>query len=260
MVLVVAALAEEAKVVLESAGQVRRIKGIPGLLEAQRGGQRFQLLRSGVGPKAAANSIAGALRHIRPSLLLIVGYAGALKHGLELGDLVAIARSSLLAKMPPEAFAAGESACQGSWELPGSVDLARIAAAAGLSIHGATGLTSHDVVGDPVHKELLHRRFGAAVVDMETAVLAEAAESEGIPAACVRAITDPADDTFLKPFSFRSRAARIRTHAGSVTTGEFFSNRQGWNQRTGAARESLGRFLNVYFQTPPGSVPDWPLC
>lgn len=260
MVLVVAALAEEARVVLESAGQVRRINGVPGILEAQRDGQRFQLLRSGAGPKAAAKSIAGALRHIRPSLLLIIGYAGALKRGLELGGLVAIDRSSLLGKMPPETFVAGESVCRGSWELPGSADLARIASAAGLSIHLAEGLTSHDVVGDPVHKELLHRQFGAAVVDMETAVLAQAAESEGIPAACVRAITDPAEDTFLRRFSFRSRAAKIRTHAGSLATGEFFSDLQAWDQRTGAARESLRRFLNVYFQTPPGSVPDRPLC
>jgi len=257
MMLVVAALAEETKVVLESARQVRRIDGVSGLLEARRDGRRFYLLRSGVGPKAAAERLTYALRHVRPSLLLIVGYAGALKHGLQLGDLVAIARSSLLGKMPAETLAAGASVCQGSWELSASGDLARIAAAAGLSIRSVEGLTAHDVVGDPVHKELLRRQFGATVVDMETAVLARTAALGGIPAACVRAITDPADDPFLKPFSFRSRAARIRTHVNSLTTGEFFHNLQEWNKRTEIARESLGRFLNAYFRTPQAeSVPD----
>jgi nucleoside phosphorylase len=256
MVLVVAALAEEAKVVLESASRVRRIGGAAGTLEVRRDGHQFLLLKSGVGPKSAANRLADALRHVRPSLLLIIGYAGALKRGLELGDLVAIDRSSLLAKLQPETVVAGDVVRQGSWELPASRQLARIVTAAGLPIRTSEGLTSQDVVGDPFHKELLHRQFGAGVVDMETAVLARGAESERIPAACVRAITDPADDTFLKPFSFRSRAARIRTHANSFATGRFFNNLQEWNDRTSIARESLRRFLDVYFQTAAKAASD----
>jgi nucleoside phosphorylase len=251
MILVVAALAEEARIVLGSSSEVRRVGGVTGLVEARRGGRRFLLLRSGVGPKAAATRLLVALGHIRPSLLLIIGYAGALKHGLELGDLVAIERSSLVGKIPPEEVARGNSVCQGSWDLPASRHMADIAATAGLTIHTGEGLTSHAVVGDPFHKEVLHGRFGAVVVDMETAALAGAAESEGIPAACVRAITDPADDTFLKPFSYRSHAARIRTHANSLTTGKLLHNLQEWNKRTEVARASLGRFLNVYFRTLP---------
>jgi hypothetical protein len=119
MLLVVAALAEEVKVVIESAGQVRRIGGAASLFQSRRDGQQFCLLKSGVGPKAAANRLADALRRVRPSLILVVGYAGALKAGLELGDLVAIDRSSLLKKLQPEAIAAGDLTCEGSWELPG---------------------------------------------------------------------------------------------------------------------------------------------
>jgi len=254
MVLVVAALAEEVRIVLESSSEVRRVGAVAGLFEARRDGQRLLLLRSGVGPKAAASRLAAALRHVRPSLLLIVGYAGALKQGLEPGDLVAIDRSSLLEKVQPEAVAAGDSVCRWSWDLPASRDLAGMAAAAGLKIHIGEGLTSHDIVGDPFHKELLHRRFGAAVVDMETAALAGEAVSQGIPAACVRAITDPADDTLLKPFSFRSRTARIRGRVNSFTEGKGLYNLQEWKKRTDVARASLGRFLNVYFRTPPGGT------
>ena len=253
MVLVVAALAEEAKVVLESASQVRRIVGAAGLLEARRGGQQFRLLRCGVGPKVAATRLADVLKHVRPSLLLIIGYAGALKRGLELGELVAIDRSSLLGRLRPEVLTAEDSVCQGSWELRASRRLAQIAAAAGLSIRRSEGLTSYDVVGDPFHKELLYRQFGAGVVDMETAALAREAESGGIPAACVRAITDPADDKFLKPFSFRSRAERITAHVNSLATGKFFCNLQEWNERTSIARQSLRRFLDVYFQASTSS-------
>ena len=249
MLLVVAALAEEVKVVLESAGQVRRIGGAASLFQSRRDGQQFCLLKSGVGPKAAANRLADALRRVRPSLILVVGYAGALKAGLELGDLVAIERSSLLKKLQPEAIAAGDSTCEGSWELPGSRHLARIAASAGLSIHCSEGLTSHDVIGDPFHKELLHRQFGAGVVDMETAALARVAESEKVPAACVRVITDSANDTFLKPFSFQSRAERVTTHVHSLATGKFFHHLREWKERTQIARRSLGQFLEVYFQT-----------
>jgi nucleoside phosphorylase len=256
MLLVVAALAEEVNVVLESASRVRRLGGAPGILEVGLNGHQFLLLKSGVGPKAAAKRLADALRHVRPSLLLIIGYAGALKHGLELGNLVAIDRSSLLPKLQPEALLAGDSVCLGSWELPASPHVAQVGAAAGLLIRRSEGLTSHDVIGDPLHKEVLHRQFGAGVVDMETAVLARVAELEGIPAACVRAVTDPADDTLLMPFSFGSRAARIKTHVNSFAAGRFFSNRQEWNDRTRIARRSLRRFLEVYFQTAPEHARD----
>ncbi len=256
MVLVTAALAEETRVALESAGQFRKA-GVAGLLEAQRDGMRFHVLRTGVGPRAAAGRFAEVLRDIRPSLVLITGYAGALKSGLELGDLVAIDRSSLLGKMSSKAPAAGDPVCQGSWNLPASRDLARVAAAAGLAIKIGEGITSYAVVGDPFHKELLHRQFGAVVVDMETAVLAREAELAGIPAACVRAVTDPADDPFLKPFSFRSRAARVRTHVNSLATGRLLHDLQEWNSRTETARTSLGRFLHVYLESlEPDSAPD----
>jgi purine-nucleoside phosphorylase len=260
MLLVVAALAEETKVVTGRGRQVRRIGTAAGLVEVRRDGQRFCLLKSGVGPKAASRRLECALRHIRPSLILVVGYAGALDGGLRLGDLVAIESSSLLRKLRPESIAAGAPICEGSWELSASHRMACMCTSAGLAVCCSRGLTSHEVVGDPMHKEALYRQFGAAVIDMETATLARVAEAAGIPAACVRAITDTAGDDFLKDLSFRSRAGRLRTHVNSLATGHFFRRMHGWTERAEAARRSLGQFLDVYFEGVRAAEPDHKTC
>ena len=260
MILVIAALAEETRVVTEHGRQVRRIGTATGLVEVQRDGQRFCLLKSGVGPKAASRRLEQALQHVRPSLILVVGYAGALDGRLRLGDLVAIESSSLLRQLRPASIAAGAPVCEGSWELPASHRLARMGISAGLAVCCSRGLTSHEVVGDPLHKKALHRQFGAAVIDMETAALARVAESAGIPAGCVRAITDPAGDDFLKDLSFQSRGARLRSRLNSLATGHFFRRMHGWNERAEAARCSLGQFLDAYFEGVRAEDPDRKTC
>jgi crotonobetainyl-CoA:carnitine CoA-transferase CaiB-like acyl-CoA transferase len=138
--------------------------------------------------------------------------------------------------------------------------MACMCTSAGLAVCCSRGLTSHEVVGDPMHKEALYRQFGAAVIDMETATLARVAEAAGIPAACVRAITDTAGDDFLKDLSFRSRAGRLRTHVNSLATGHFFRRMHGWTERAEAARRSLGQFLDVYFEGVRAAEPDHKTC
>ncbi len=203
----------------------------------------------GVGPSKAEAGLGKALCFVRPSLILLIGYAGALDPKLKLGEIVAVRPASLLAKTGPEAFTSGTARSEGTWDLPGTDAVAARAAAAGIDLPIAPGLTSHGVIGDAIHKSLLQNRFGASLIDMETAAVARVAQGAGVPAACVRAITDTAEDEFLKPFSFKAKGKRIRTHVTLLTEGEFLEYRKEWNRRTLTAREGLSRFLMPYLSS-----------
>ncbi|NWG12880.1 MAG: hypothetical protein HXY20_05015 [Acidobacteria bacterium] len=220
------------------------------LYKAACAGPPVYLLGLGVGPRRAENSLARALRVAHPSAILLIGYAGALDPGIRLGEVLAVRPASLLAKTGPERNPKA-LVCEGTWDLPFTDAVADSASSAGIHLMTAPGLTAHGVVGDPLFKSLLLNRFGAALIDMETAAVARVAQEARVPAACVRAITDTADDDFLKPLSFQSEGGRLRAHLSSLIRGELLEHRREWNRRTAAAGAGLCRFLSSYLGAGP---------
>ena len=71
-------------------------------------------------------------------------------------------------------------------------------------------LTSSDPLETPAQKADVFGKSGARIVDMETATVAAACSSAGVPLVAVRAVSDSADDSLPVPFGVWFDAARQR--------------------------------------------------
>jgi adenosylhomocysteine nucleosidase len=247
MLLIAAAMEEELNAGMSLCENPKKLRcrGVD-IWQAVLNAQEVCFLRTGVGPVRSAARLEEALKTIKPSQILVVGYAGAIHPDLRLGDLVAVKKAL--------AFSLDQN--RPDWEnvqLDGSFDLANFEAlsehakSAGLSVHIGDALTSAYVLGNPEHKCLLYERFHASIVDMETAALARAAVSKAIPLGCMRVISDEAKDTFLAPFS-HDPAINISGRAKKLfDTGLTQTYRQ-WKEHAAVAKESLSRFLSHYLK------------
>jgi len=121
-------------------------------------------------------AIAGGARR-----LLSFGVAGALTPHLEPGDLV-VGRALI--------DGARRTPCDAGWSAAMKERLNQ--AAPSLRTFFADVASADAPVADPAAKVALHAATGAAAVDMESALVARAAERHGLPFAILRAIADPA--------------------------------------------------------------------
>jgi adenosylhomocysteine nucleosidase len=201
-------------------------------------------LRTGIGPKRSAERLEAALQLAKPSHILVIGYAGALDPELRLGNLVEAGKA--IGLKLDDNLPGWEHACiDGEFELMSCESAVQVAAAEGLRATKGDVLTSAHVLGNPLHKRLLHDRFHAAVVDMETAALARVALSEEIPLGCVRVVSDEAEDSFLAPFSYDPSAGIPARAMQLMHTGMAETYRE-WKMHSAVAKESLTRFLSRY--------------
>jgi adenosylhomocysteine nucleosidase len=152
---------------------------------------------------ARAAAIAEQLLAGGASALLSFGIAGALKPGLASGTILLPRR---VRSEAGDAFAA-----DAAWHARVRAALgARGIAAIEDDLFGATQL-----VAARAAKTDLHRRTGAAAVDLESAIAAAAARRFGRPFLAVRAIADPADFA-LPPAALVGIDAAGRTALGPV--------------------------------------------
>ena len=163
------------------------------------------------------------LRHI-----LVIGYAGALDPRLKVGDLVAVGEGAGLQPGRNRARL-GSRAGGANFHLTDSETLAESARSSGLNACTGDVITSPYVLGDPVHKRLLHEKFHAAIVDMETAALARVAASKAVPLSCVRVVSDERRILFWPPFHTIRRLASPR--------GQENWPAQGWPGSIGSGRQ-----------------------
>jgi adenosylhomocysteine nucleosidase len=139
---------------------------------AARDIKHFDIVVSGIGHRRA-RAAAEAIAATSPRLVIAAGFSGALQPGLGVADVV----------WPAEVVDAG---CR-VWP---STPLARQS--------NVRLLTATALVATRQEKLDLGRRFQAAIVDMESAAVAEVCSRKGIPFTAVRAISD-AVDTELSP-------------------------------------------------------------
>jgi adenosylhomocysteine/aminodeoxyfutalosine nucleosidase len=244
MLLIAAALMEELETALGLCTDRTRVSFAGAhLWQAVSNGALIRFLKTGVGPQRSATVLERVLRFFRPTSILVVGYAGALSPHLKLGDLVVIRRAALLGGKGTVKTDLDEVDLSESWDLDETPFLLKTAESAGIPAHPCDGLTSSHIIGEPVQKSFLHGRFGASVIDMETAALARLAASSGIPLGCVRAVSDVADDTFLAPFSYDPDCTPVRRAARVLAAGNWIRRYGEWRDRASVARDNLRRFL-----------------
>jgi nucleoside phosphorylase len=245
MILIAAALNEELKTAMAFC---RNRKQVPDtgtdLWQATRGDKAICFLKTGVGPKRAAANLEGALKMIKPSHVLVIGYAGAIDPVLKLGDLVAVEKA-LAFSLDKENPDWEHVRLEDTFELVHSDMLASTAKSAGLNSRVGDALTSSYVLGEPAHKHLLYERFHASIVDMETAALARVASANTIPLSCIRAVSDEAGDSFLAPFS-HNPSVSLSARAKKLLDKGMRQTHREWKDHASVARASLSLFLSHY--------------
>ena len=169
----------ETRAALEIAG----LSGFRGKL----GGAEVAAIATGIGTDRAREAARRAFDSLsRVDFAISTGVAGALSEGLMPGDLVVADR--LIA-----------STVADSDRISGvrAEDLDRVKnalRAAGIQFSIGAILTSAHPLLTAAEKRRAKSATGAIAVDMESAILADAAQSRGVPFACVRAILDTADE------------------------------------------------------------------
>jgi nucleoside phosphorylase len=246
MLLVSAALEEELKVGIELCAANKKIPGLGiSVWQGDCNNRTIRFLKTGVGPERSAASLETALAAMRPSRILVVGYAGALDPSLKLGDLVAV-ENALAFSLDQSPRAWERVRLDGSFMLTDADELVQAGRSLSLAIFAGDAMTSRHVLGDPAHKQILYARFRALIADMETAALARVAAQRGVPLSCIRVVSDEASDTFLSPFSF-DPASSLPDRAKKLASMGMVRTYREWKNNTSAAKENLRRFLAGYF-------------
>ncbi len=185
---VVAALAAEARAL----GPARpRGKGLAVLADGNL------VAVSGMGPEAARNA-AERLIDAGATSLVSWGLAGGLDPDLEAGAVC----------VPREVIAADGSrlSTARSWResLSSSVP-------SGHRVGNEALLTAEFALETPADKRAARGATGACAVDMESAAVAQVAETHGVPFIAVRVIVDTARDRIPRAVAGASRAGKLRT-------------------------------------------------
>lgn len=162
------AVKHEAKEFLAALQEKRWDKGAPiAVCLGRAGDRRVAVAIIGMGRERAARGAEALLRHSPVRLLILAGYAGALRPEIPRGQ-VAVASNYLNTGLA-------------LWFSGGGVPELRLA-------------TNDVVVGDPESRKKLAEETGADLVDMETDAVAAVAQAHGIPFASLRVVTDGFED------------------------------------------------------------------
>jgi adenosylhomocysteine nucleosidase len=142
-------------------------------------GDGWQILCTG-GGTAVGEAIERYSHEMRGSLLVLLGYAGALRAELKAGELVVCKELRRRGKPPLHAAAASHK-------------LQEFLASRGLPVRGGVSYTVERVVSEPRVKAQLAQK-GGTVVEMENYLAAEEAVRLGLPFYCVRIVLDRAGE------------------------------------------------------------------
>lgn len=197
-------------------------------------GRRLMLAANGAGPRLAARAVEIAIRAVSAAdlssskleLIVSTGFCGGLDPALRESEIVVA--SEVVDSQTREKFNAsmvtGESG----------------------AVRSGVIVTQDRVAQNPAEKQALHSD-GAIAVDMEAAAVAARAKRAGLPFACIKVVSDRADESFgLDLNQMRSPEGRIRrgkigyyalTHPWIIP--ELFRLKR----RTEDAAKMLGEFL-----------------
>lgn len=222
----------------ESADFVRRLENArPNSregVESVRGrlhGRAVAVIHTGVGRKSCRERLEVLLHRENFDYLISAGFAGALEKDLRVGQLLVSENfSSPELLRSPKLNLAKESTFLGKL-----VTVPRIV----------------ESLGD---RERLHRKHGAAAVDMETEVIAELCRAHNLPMLSIRAISDAASDPFPAPAHVlfdvaKQRTDFVRLSAYLIAHPAAFGRLNAFRKRITVARKALADALDGIVRT-----------
>jgi adenosylhomocysteine nucleosidase len=188
---IVVAMPEEVRPILQRFGKYRKEQAgqFPVYL-LRLDGQSLILIQSGMGLKNAAAATEALIAYAKPRILISAGFAGGVRKGLDVGDVVLAGQALAL--------------CEGILSNAGTLENERLLAALAdhfsghlFRIAGGTTVTTRSIVRKVTADKQIAKEIVNPVLDMETSAVAETAASSGIPLVAIRAISDAAEEELL---------------------------------------------------------------
>jgi len=194
-------------------GRPGRPAGDAAVIEGELSGAPVVVVKTAsCGKTGAAAATQFLIDRYEPTAIISFGAAGALVDGLDVGDIVVAERLVLgdSGIVHGEGFRhtgsivsnAGRTMCYKSYDSdPGLLSAARTAGTRRASATGAAGphfgavVTCDQVILSKHTRKYLNETFGALVVEMEAAAVAQVALSYGIPFLALKAVSDTIDFT-----------------------------------------------------------------
>ncbi len=155
-------------------------------------GQTIVVATSGMGRALAEQAAQLVLDRYPISLLVSIGYAGALTKALDIGDVVLGSR--LVAQDEAaltEPYVADETTL---------TTIADLLKASGVGLHCVPGITVSSLVCQPEQRDSLSEQGDAQFADMESYWLSRVAQARGVSFITLRSISDTKDRVLL-PFT-----------------------------------------------------------
>jgi adenosylhomocysteine nucleosidase len=210
-------------------------------------GRRVMLAANGAGPRLAAHAVEIAIRAVSAAdlsaskleTIVSTGFCGALDPGLREGQIV-VATEVLDLQTQQKFVACGVTATD-------------TAVASGVVV------TEDRVAQNAAEKQTLYAS-GAIAVEMEAAAVAARAKRAGLPFACIKVVSDRADESFgidlnrMRSADGRLRRGKISFHA--LTHPKLIPELFRLKRRSEEAAKVLGEFLaNCRISSEPSSPP-----
>lgn len=139
-----------------------RIPGVPFKAFASKKIEDVKFVITGMGIRAAQDIISKALKHFNDDTLIVSGTCGALKPGLNIGDIVFYKQAIMLKGTRTSRYGLDKELIKGCAE--------RLKKA-GLTTHIGVGLTTEKPLYSPAEKQYYGSKYNADVVDIESAII-----------------------------------------------------------------------------------------
>jgi nucleoside phosphorylase len=247
-ILYVAAEAMELEPLAQKLTNLRKLKWpIDYAYEGIWEGRRIMLAANGAGSRRAAHAVEIAIRAVSAADLssskletvISTGLCGALDPALQPEQIVVA--TEVLDLKSQEVFSAATISCSDA------------------AISSGVILTQDRIAQNVAEKQAL-RASGAIAVDMEAAAIAARAKRAGLPFACIKVVSDSANESFGVDFN------RMRSDDGHIRRGKIsyyaFTHPKvipellRWKRRAEAAAKVLGEFLvNCRINSEPVRIP-----
>jgi len=187
-------------------------------------GKKMCLVDTGMGPASASVRLRAALRIVRPKVLIVTGFAGALQEGLKTGEVV----TDLLENS--------------SWDGALSATFSET----GIPFHRGKILTSPKVLRTPAEKRWEGRNASALAVDMESEPVHRICKDAGIESFTLRVILDEVEQAIPR-LAFWWGADRWKAAASLWRAGEVKDLVRLYGSAR-AARRNLYRFVGAFIE------------
>jgi adenosylhomocysteine nucleosidase len=153
-------------------------------------GRSLTIIQSGMGVQKAAAATEELIGYAKPHLIISAGFAGGVRKGLAVGDLVLAGQSRALSE-----GVLSDAGTLGSESLLAA--LADHFSGHPFRIAGGTIVTTRSIVRKETANQQIAQEIVNPVLDMETSAVAETAARNGIPLISLRAISDAAEEELL---------------------------------------------------------------